>query len=849
MTVRCPYHLRSGFHALAAGMAILSTAALPGTAAAAETPAIVVSEPEGFSDLTRERGVLVDIYFGGARRGEAMVIAAPDTVSFVDPSALLDLLPELADKRVVETAFAGRTLPANASLACSATSDRTRCGRLFPETVGVILDRDAFRLDIFFNPSLLTVHDNVAGRYLPEPEGGPSMINAIAAVFSGSSGQGSSHHSLQDQLILGWGERRIRADVSHASELGFGADRLVFEWDRPELRFSAGALWAPGDEIGGRQKLIGGGVATQVDTRLDRDAILGSPMIVYLAQRARVDVLRDGRVVHSAIYEAGNQQIDTSNLPEGSYDIILRIEEAGRPSRQERRFYTKSRRIPSLGRTDYFAFGGLLVEGRDAGSLEPSNRPYFQAGASRRISRSWAIDGGVRATDGSASAEIGATLLTRFAQLRAVAVADLDGAVGGILQMASSGFSRLSFNLDLRHIDISDDGEAGVQPPSVGVANSFGLALPHTTYTQAGGIVSYSRANLRFLGTFTYRDEESQAARYSVGPSLEWDVLRKGAMTLTVRGDLAVTERGKSGFAGISLRLLDGRFSSTASGGVRASTISDDGFGEGPVAALAGAWNANAADGELTVGAGVDHQPRMDDVVLSSEFRHPLGSLTGDFVRSDGEASRASQYSLGFQTTFAAGAGAVQVAGKTTTESLLVARVSGARARDRFEVLVDEQVAGEIVGPGPLMLPLPAYRAYDIRIRPTGADLVAYDSSSRTVGLFPGGVTPVDWTAAPITIRFGRLVAPDDVPIARASIIGRGIWSETDDNGFFQIDAADDAELAVTLIDGRTYPLRLPRGHTSARFVQIGSVICCHEPTIRLGALDRSAQSSKKEVR
>ena len=99
----------------------------------------------------------------------------------------------------------------------------------------------------------------------------------------------------------------------------------------------------------------------QIDTRLDRDEVLGSPVVVYLDQRARVDVVRDGRVLYSAIYEAGNQAIDTSNLPDGSYDIILRIDEPGRPEREERRFFSKSRQIPSLGRTDFFVFGGLLA--------------------------------------------------------------------------------------------------------------------------------------------------------------------------------------------------------------------------------------------------------------------------------------------------------------------------------------------------------------------------------------------------------------------------------------------------------------------------------------------------------
>src|SRR5690606_23646913 len=132
-------------------------------------------------------------------------------------------------------------------------------------------------------------------------------------------------------------------------------------------------------------------------------------------------------------------------------------------------------------------------------------------------------------------------------------------------------------------------------------------------------------ANLRFLGTFFYRDDEAQAARYSIGPSLEWDVLRKGRFTLTLRGDMTATERGEAGFAGIALRLLGGRTSLTAQGGARTTSMTDDSIGEGAVAAISGAWSPQVAGGDLALGAGYEHQPHQQSALVSADFRHPLG--------------------------------------------------------------------------------------------------------------------------------------------------------------------------------------------------------------------------------
>ena len=62
-------HLRR----LALGCALLAggTWLLPAQAKDAAELAISVAEPEGFADLAEAHTLLVDVYFGGVRRGEA----------------------------------------------------------------------------------------------------------------------------------------------------------------------------------------------------------------------------------------------------------------------------------------------------------------------------------------------------------------------------------------------------------------------------------------------------------------------------------------------------------------------------------------------------------------------------------------------------------------------------------------------------------------------------------------------------------------------------------------------------------------------------------------------------------
>jgi hypothetical protein len=89
-----------------------------------------------------------------------------------------------------------------------------------------------------------------------------------------------------------------------------------------------------------------------------------------------------------------------------------------------------------------------------------------------------------------------------------------------------------------------------------------------------------------------------------------------------------------------------------------------------------------------------------------------------------------------------------------------------------------------------------------------------------------------------VTIKFGRLVAPNGSPVAHASLTGEGVWAETDDGGLFQIEAPDDAEFTVTTREGRSFAMTLPIGQRKGDITQLGPVTCCDADFLRLAVLD-----------
>ena len=115
----------------------------------------MTSPPAGFSELEQPRDLVVDLYFGGRKVGEAQIVAKPGVVRFRNPNQIIGLVPHLKSSPALVTSLAA-DFKDNAGLACSQTNSG-HCGELKPDLVGVIFDQDRFRLDLFVHPSALEV--------------------------------------------------------------------------------------------------------------------------------------------------------------------------------------------------------------------------------------------------------------------------------------------------------------------------------------------------------------------------------------------------------------------------------------------------------------------------------------------------------------------------------------------------------------------------------------------------------------------------------------------------------------------------------------------------------------------
>lgn len=818
-------------HLLRIGRVALCLLAMivPAEALAASSAASlqVSGPPPGFENLEAPREVLVDLYFGGRKIGDAFATARAGTLRFRDAQAVAAKIPNLKSGPEVLTALTG-DLPTHSDLVCSKTN-AGHCGSMSPAAASIIYDEDQFRAEIFVNPRYLETIAQ-SPEYLPLPPRIVSLTSAFGLSLSGSTAT-APVYNVQNRTIVGLGNARLRMTSSVASRLGWMADDLVAEIDRRDMRYSAGMFWAPGLDFTGQRRMIGLGFGTQFDTVADRDNLRATPLVLFLAQPARVEILIDGRLVTSAAYQAGNNELDTSALPDGAYALLLRIHGSNGTVREERRFFVKNSQVAPVGRPIYFGYAGVLANTRRHSLVSASRTPFYQLGAAWRLTHAFAVDVDAVGSGSKTLFEAGGWIITPKLRIRAAALASTAGDKGLLVQLGSGGRGPLSFTFDLRRI-WTHHGEELFPLPSYVISFDAGAPraqqLGNGSYTQATGSIGYrlGPANLSVVGS--YRDDRGAPADYSIGPSIDWPLLNRGGLQVLFNANAQRTSNATAAFAGIQLLATRGHFSMSASAG--AASLDDGGDGASSsrraVGSIGAQYSVGSAPGtQLSIEAGADRNIDSSTAHASARLDSRIADGRVDVLHAF-EGAGGTQYGITIQSAAAASPHGLALGANELQQSAVILSVGGDARDVPLEVLVDDTPRGRIKVGQRLSLFLPAYRSYSIRLIPSQSDPVMFDASARAVTLYPGNVETLRWTVDSYLTLFGQALDSHRTPIANALVRSGRSVSETDANGYFQIDVTRGQPIRVGAGAGATCNVAFATLKTQNDYASIGKVVC-----------------------
>ena len=803
---------------------MVSAAFMIGSGASAAATGISAGPPDGFEDLIAERELVLDAYFGGVKIGEVRATTSPGRLVFHDPDHVAKLIPHAVDLVSLAQALAG-PLPTNAALICL-SSEQKDCGTLLPSRAGIIFDRDRFRVDIFVHPDLLATSGPVEASYLPDPDGNPSIVSLLGATLSGTSGGKQSWH-IQNRMLASVGRVRLRSDSSAADRRSILFDNLSVEADRKGWRQVGGLFWAPGTELVGRRKIVGVGVSTQLDTRLDKTEASSTPLSIFLQRPAKVDLLLDSRIITSRVYPAGNHLLDTANLPNGSYEIEVRIQEDGRPVRLERQFFTKGMNIAPTRVPLLAAFAGFLP-GTDRGPFTVTKTFFYEASVAYRLNQHWGLDVALLGTRDKAILESGLTFLSRHLQLRAASLLSTSTDLGVVVRASTVHRGPLSLSFDLRKVH-SKDGRPLL--PVTFTRGTFsedaatGFA-DQGSFTQALGILGYrlGQANLRVAGL--YRKTGSDRAVYSVGLTGEVPIVRSQGWDVLLQGDLRKTDTGLATFLGIRILTHHGRLTlAGAAGRTRRSDRKEDStrlVGE----AQAGWYRQLADQSQFTADGAFGRDQEGAYARASAAARLPAVNFRADALQQFHGGRDTSQYSGTIETGMTLTGGRVELAARDFNDSAIRVSVVGGEAGQTFEVVVDDIVRATVSAGKTVSIYLPPYKNYEVRLRPKDGLISGLDHGSRRVSLYPGSVAALDWKLRPQVILFGRAVDPNGAPVANADISARDGIGRTDAEGYFQIETGGDEYLHFRDPDGRSCAASIENVQAKDGYRAAGDIVC-----------------------
>lgn len=780
-----------------------------------------ISAPADFAAMEGPRELVMDLYVGGKRLGDVQVVSERGTVRFRDPAAAAALVPNLTDAAALKAALAG-ALDSHAELVCGKLNSNA-CGAVNTGTAAVIVDEDQLRIDLFVGARLLKTVAVGATGFLPAPTSGPSLASAFGLTMSGTTNKSPLYH-LQSRNVLGWGAGRVRSNVAVASGFGLLVDDLVAEFDRPDQRFSGGLFWAPGNDFTGERRILGLGFETQLDTRVDKERLQGTPLTVFLRQPARVEILVDGRLVDARFYEAGNTLLDTSVLPSGSYNLVLRIQEGGGPVREERRFFVRSADMAPLGRPLFHAAAGLLADSRKGHPVSLDKRFYYAAGANVRLTRQIGVEASVTGTQRKALGQAGLFLVTRVARLRAAGLRSTDGDSGALMQLASADLGRLQFTFDLRRVN-SRSGQPLL--PETENGESFGGAVNRSkplvgSYTQLTGNVGMQLGRLDLQVSGYFRGGNGPTRDFSVGPNVAWRLVQRPGMQFTLLADAQKMPGGVSGFVGARLLMVRGGLSTISSGGTSYADRQGSSSRRRSIGTTSLQWDAQPwEDSRLALAAGLNREQVGTSLQGSAFLQSRFGTARADVSHRLGGTTG---YAVNLQSGGAITGESVSLGGKELAESALVATVRGRAGA--FELLVDGVSRGRLRGGGSLPLYLAPYRTYQVQLRPLDSGAIDFDPAPRKVTLYPGNVEHAVWEAQKLLTMFGRLVDAEGQPLAGARLEGGTAEDVSGPDGWFQFDRQAARTLAFTRPDGSRCSVPLPASGADKDYLSLGTVTC-----------------------
>ncbi|NOR79238.1 MAG: hypothetical protein GQ529_00155 [Methyloprofundus sp.] len=768
--------------------------------------------PPGFEDLLAPKTATFTITYQGEQLTTATVTYSINEIIFKNPQAVIKQLPDLIDTTKISQALS-QPLSANSALVCLSSRN---CKSLTPDVVGVIADIDQFQIKLFINSKFL-VQKNRTQQFLPSSKSGFSLLQDFGFSYSGVIDK-SNNYNLRGNTLLAYNNTRIESLWSISKAQIFFVDTLALVHEHKQYQSSLGMIRTPGSLLLGEYDLLGAGLTTFLSTRTDLKTVFGSELLLFLPLRSQVDIIKDGRLIASHFYDAGNQVLDTHLLPDGAYNIELNIRDSSGQQRTETRFYSKTSQMPPSDQAFYIAQFGLIEKQHQTGQYiaEYSDNWLLRLGTTHRVTDYLGLGMSVFGSNDEWLFKGNTTLLIPYLELNAEALVSTEQDYGYALN-ARLFYQSLSLNINARQL---------WQGKETNTEHYFDPINESSSQFSLTGNYFSRPFDTRFRAQL--RDSDNSDIDWSLSPGITLHIVRNASWNLDFDTDYTQTNLGYEVRAQFKLLYRKQGFNNQSRLGVRSLHSNNTSGTTEPVASTRLQWDDNHFfPGRLTTSIGAEKEISQDSVGGDIEYRSTQGRAQLAIEQVWNKNNSDTLYATNLSFGFAANTDGFSVGGYEANRSGVIIRLTGSKVEGDFNVLIDDQARITVsTGKDSLVL-LNPYRTYKIRLLPKNVGLVNFDESTRYITLYPGNIDTLDWEINTIYVLFSQITDTKGQVLSHAKVEGAAGFAITDNEGFLQAELKSNTkDLSIKPENKVACKVQLPEINPENGIVVLDKLIC-----------------------
>jgi hypothetical protein len=787
--------------------------------------------PDGFSNLIKPQLIVVDVYYQNTFLGVAQATVSANDLRFEYPSKILSMLKGKVQHEDMLKRALTKKLPTNTNQLCDIIR-HSDCNSLLPNIISIIYDPNTFKVILFINPRFQRTLSLTGIKFLPASSSGFSYINQLYGVSNSVTGEeGYSYYNLTSNDMLAYKNARLNVSSSYANNLVGNTAIQINEANavlvNKQYQYTVGMLDTFGNAFFSNNTILGGQWKTTLDTMPGASAGMGVPITLSLNSPSQVSVYKEGTLIYTARYQAGNQLLDTSRFPNGSYPIIIQITGSDGSSREINQFFVKTSKIAPLHLPQYYINAGYLMADRqfDSGLFtQLLSIPVAQTGVRMRLSSKWGLNIDFLGTDKNLFSSVGVIYLHQHWNIEPAVLVGMKGEKGyaGIINYKRGGFSiyarlaQLWFNetLQQHYIPSSPD---------------YYYRFLNLNKLQFNCNINYQRNKTNISFFATVNQTYNQSKTYAYGPSFTTELFRHGNVIFNFNLSAAQSDHDRFILGSIRMHFISQPM--TGYGSIRYSQTrqGDTGVIQNGLIADAGLnWNhMDTTQRGYTMGVSMNTAPTGNSMDATYQYQNNRTKInTFGRYNTSNENNSFIQYGGAFNTHLIYTAHNLTISGgDIDSNSGVLVQVKSLHKHDKFDVYVNQRLAKHLHAFEKAFIALPTFDTSHISVANTSEALYDFNHPEHIVTTYPGNVQKLTWTAQQKYIVLGRLITPQKKPIQYAVITGGVGYNTTDEAGYFQLERTMH-RIRFNVVGTSPCQFILPIVHNRSDVRYIGDVMC-----------------------